>query len=76
MRFLLLLYKDEIIRKIIREYPKIDKNVVEIILFGSVARGDFSPLSDIDLLIVTKNKQKTQKLFRNLEEKYLQKQAS
>jgi len=31
------------------------KQISKVILFGSVARGDFSPESDIDLLIVTAN---------------------
>lgn len=33
--------------------------ISRVILFGSVARGDFSPESDIDLLIVTANGEQT-----------------
>ncbi len=61
--FLLLLYRDEILKKISSEFPKIDRDLVEIILYGSVARDDFTPLSDIDILILTNNKQKTEELF-------------
>ena len=39
----------EILSQIYRE------QISKVILFGSVARGDFSPESDIDLLIVTAN---------------------
>ena len=60
---MLLIYKDEILKEISEKVPKLDKEVVEIILFGSVARGDFSPLSDLDLLIITKDRPRTKKLF-------------
>lgn len=36
---------------------------MEIILYGSVARDDFTPYSDVDLLIITNNQQNTKKLF-------------
>ncbi|MHA1143423.1 MAG: nucleotidyltransferase domain-containing protein [Candidatus Helarchaeota archaeon] len=62
-RNVLLLHKNEIIRKISEEYPKTDENLSAIILFGSVARGDFSPMSDIDLLLVTSNIEKTRYRF-------------
>jgi predicted nucleotidyltransferase len=39
----------EILNQIYREH------ISRVILFGSVARGDYSPESDIDLLIVTAN---------------------
>ena len=60
---MLLIYKDEILKEISEKVPELDKEVVEIILFGSVARGDFSPLSDLDLLIITKDRLRTKKLF-------------
>lgn len=59
----LLLYKDEILEKIQKHFPQIDDSVVEIIVFGSVARNTHSPLSDIDMLLVTENKEKTKRLF-------------
>ncbi len=34
------------------------EQISKVILFGSVARGDFSPESDIDLLIITANGEK------------------
>lgn len=37
------------------------KHISKVILFGSAARGDFSPESDIDLLIVTANGEKSLK---------------
>ncbi len=60
---MLLLYKDEIIQKIYEGYPRIDDNLVELIVYGSVARGDYTPNSDIDLLLITKDKRKTKELF-------------
>lgn len=66
---MLLLYKNKILKEISEEFPKIDKDLVEIIFFGSVARGDFTPLSDIDLLMITENKRKTRKLSSQFREK-------
>ncbi len=65
---LLLLYKDKILKEISEEFPLIDSDLIEIILFGSVARDDFSPLSDIDLLLITENKKTTRKLFSHFRE--------
>ncbi len=47
----------EILKEFKRELSKIlgDK-VVDVILFGSYARRDYTPESDIDVLIVVKNK--------------------
>lgn len=69
MLSLLLLYKDKILKEISQEFPKIDNDLIEIILFGSVARDDFSPLSDVDLLLITEKKQTTRKLFSCFREK-------
>ncbi|MGQ4833823.1 MAG: nucleotidyltransferase domain-containing protein [Candidatus Asgardarchaeia archaeon] len=66
---MLLIYKDEIIKKIAEEYPKLDKDLVAIILYGSVVRGDYTPISDIDILLVTNNVKKTRKLFSDFREK-------
>ncbi len=47
----------QILKKFKREVIRIlgDK-VVDVILFGSYARGDFNPESDVDVLIVVKSK--------------------
>ena len=66
---MLILYKDKVLQKISTEYPKIDKNLIKIIVFGSVARDEYTPLSDIDLLLITADKQKTKELFSNFREK-------
>lgn len=47
----LLIRKLEEIAKDIREKVS---NVKEILLFGSYAKGNFTPLSDLDILIITK----------------------
>ena len=53
---MILYYKDEILQKLKTEYPLIDKNLREMILFGSVARKEHGPNSDIDLLLITRDK--------------------
>jgi predicted nucleotidyltransferase len=60
---MLLLYKDKIISKLIEEFPIKDKNLIKIILFGSVAKENYTPESDIDILLVTKFKKKTLEFF-------------
>jgi len=50
----------------------LEDNLVEIVLFGSVARGEWSEESDIDLLIVVKNNPwETQKKLADLVVDYL-----
>jgi len=44
-------------KKIVKELSKI-KEVLVIIVYGSFARGDYGPRSDIDLFIITKKKVK------------------
>lgn len=41
-------------KKIIRELSKI-REILAVIVYGSFARGDYGPRSDIDLFIITKN---------------------
>jgi predicted nucleotidyltransferase len=54
------------VRKLLKD------NLVEIVLFGSVARGEWSEESDIDLLIVVKNNPwETQKKLADLVVDYL-----
>lgn len=53
----------EVTRVLAKEVSKeIGEDVVSIILFGSVARGEEEPYSDIDLLAVTQNKESKAKL--------------
>ena len=40
---------DELLRRLRAKYPR---RILTTVLFGSVARGDFNPDSDIDVLIV------------------------
>lgn len=45
--------------EIAKEFAKSLKDVEKIILFGSVARGEDKGDSDVDILIISRNKQKT-----------------
>lgn len=46
----------EVIKEFVRSLQSFfGKNLVSIILFGSIARGDFSENSDIDILVVAKD---------------------
>ena len=65
---MLLLYKNEILPEISMKYSKIDDNLVEIVVFGSVARDEYTSTSDIGLLFITTDKQKTRKLFSSFRE--------
>lgn len=61
------------IDNIIKKYIGFD-NVYSIILFGSYARGEHSPNSDCDVLIILKDdfyKQKSKNYFNNLEKIFL-----
>ena len=54
-----LLLNDEVISKIKSEVPEIIKrlmkeDLVEIVLYGSCARGDYTEDSDIDIALLTK----------------------
>jgi len=66
---LLLLFKDRILKEIKEKLPLTDKNLVKIILYGSVARDEYTPHSDIDLLLISKNKALTQKIFSDMRAK-------
>lgn len=52
------------LEKFIRELKK-NKSVLGVILFGSLAKGEFLPQSDIDILVIFKNRVKF--LENNLE---------
>lgn len=71
MRMLLLL-KDRVLKRIVESLPARDENVVAIVLFGSVARGDFRPDSDIDLLILTKDPKRTRRIFADLQAEFIE----
>ena len=45
--------------EIAKEFAKSLKDIEKIILFGSVARGEDKGDSDVDILIISRNKQKT-----------------
>lgn len=47
----------KIVEEILNEKKK-DDSVVAITLFGSMARGEEKPRSDIDILVVSKNAKK------------------
>ncbi|TFF85764.1 MAG: nucleotidyltransferase domain-containing protein [Promethearchaeota archaeon] len=68
---MLLLYKDDILKKIGHKYPNHDHNLEKLILFGSVATEKYSPGSDVDVLLVTTNKRETNDLFSNFKMKIL-----
>lgn len=68
-----------LIEKLLSELKnKLNDNLTSVILYGSVARGDFNKNSDIDLLIICKNLPKErlrrQELFssieKNIEDEY------
>jgi len=42
-------------RIILKEFKTLEKDGARIIVFGSVARGDYHPGSDMDIAIVSKN---------------------
>ena len=53
--------------EIAREFAKVIKSdyIIKIILFGSVARGDDSEESDIDILIVSNHREKIEDVIAN-----------
>jgi predicted nucleotidyltransferase len=60
----------KILRKIAEEVASAHPEVVDIILFGSLARGDCSPRSDADILIIlssTKHKRMMDRIPKFLE---------
>ncbi len=63
---MLILFGEDVINFIKSRLPSLDENLVEIIVFGSFARGDYTPQSDIDLLLITKNIKVTEKIFSDL----------
>jgi len=61
----------DIAKEFVSELDK--KNIKAIILFGSVARGDITEKSDIDILIVTINGQGIKKRVSKLTEMFMEK---
>ncbi|MHA1150700.1 MAG: nucleotidyltransferase domain-containing protein [Promethearchaeota archaeon] len=60
---MLLLNNEKILEKLVKKYPPQDNYLLKIILFGSVAKGNFRPDSDIDILLLTKNPPETRNIF-------------
>ena len=52
---LIILAKNKVIKRVIDKLSSI-KEIEEIYLFGSVARGDYTPFSDLDFFVVTSTK--------------------
>ncbi len=63
---MLVLHKREILDQIQKELERKDKNLREIILYGSVSRSEHTPTSDIDLLLITTKISETKRSFRGI----------
>ncbi len=63
---MLILFGEEVINFIKSKLPVLDENLIEIVVFGSFARGDYAPQSDIDILLITKNIKATENIFSDL----------
>lgn len=68
---MLLLNKEKIINDLIEKYPDIDDNLEKMILFGSVAKEQYNPNSDVDLLLITKDIKKSRKSLTDFKMKIL-----
>lgn len=65
---MLYLYQDSIISELRKNVEK-DINVQAIIIYGSYARREHQPDSDLDILIVTSNIIKSEQIFSRIREK-------
>ncbi len=65
---MLYLYQDSIILEL-RKCTNKDKNIQAIIIYGSYARKEHQPDSDLDILIVTSNITKSEQIFSRIKEK-------
>jgi len=65
---MLYLYQDSIILEL-RKCANKDKNIQAIIVYGSYARKEHQPDSDLDILIVTSNITKSEQIFSRIKEK-------
>jgi predicted nucleotidyltransferase len=65
---MLYLYQDSIILEL-RKCANKDTNVQTIIIYGSYARKEHQPDSDLDILIVTSNITKSKQIFTKIREK-------
>jgi predicted nucleotidyltransferase len=61
-----VLYKDKILAEIIHQLPKKDLDLKEIVVYGSVSRRDATPMSDIDLVLITTNVISTKQVFQEI----------
>ncbi|MFX1294896.1 MAG: nucleotidyltransferase domain-containing protein [Promethearchaeota archaeon] len=59
---MLYLYQNSIISNL-KSYGQKDKNLHQIIIYGSYARNEHGPESDIDVLIITDNIPESEKYF-------------
>jgi len=63
----LCMLTQKLIRKLLEEFieacKKAPSSIVKVILFGSVARGDFYIDSDIDILVISKNLKEAKNFF-------------
>jgi len=63
---MLVLHKRKILDQIQEELTSKDRNLREIILFGSVSRSEHTPTSDIDLLLITTKISETKNIFQGI----------
>jgi len=59
---MLYLYQDLIIQNL-KRHAKEDKNLHQIIIYGSFARNEHRPESDIDILIITDDILESERIF-------------
>ncbi len=70
---MLILNKDKVLKELVEEYPKRDDSLQAIILYGSVKKGNYTPSSDVDVLLLTREKKTTKELFADFKLEILSK---
>jgi len=71
-----VLKKDyEIIEKKVKEFSRKIKTPATILIFGSAAKNELKPTSDIDLAIITANKKKIENEVNEYKTEYLEKEG-
>jgi predicted nucleotidyltransferase len=61
------------LKRLLRNAFKGDKAIVSLVMFGSVARGKEEPTSDIDVFVLTKDKEKAKEKLQVVEEATMKK---
>jgi len=61
------------LKRLLRNAFKEDKAIASLVMFGSVARGKEEPTSDIDVLVLTKDKEKAKEKLQVVEEATMKK---